>query len=340
MEEKEESDLSFHEFNPSKMRPDTVAIVVGKRGTGKSVLTMDILYHIHQNFDIAIAISPTEDSLIEFRKIIPNCLTFDSTDDVEPVLTKAMNMMRRLNSKGIHKRMLIIMDDTMYDKKILKGKAIRDVFMNGRHNDVMLIACMQYMMDMGPDLRTNVDYVFALREVIPSNRERLRKYLFGSFEEEEFNRAFEFYTSNNTSFVLDNTVKSADRKDYIFWYKASITNPRFIIGSRSLWKLQYMSFNPAMNDMLPDSIQDIIPGLQGKEGEGTNKNGKNKDGKNKRGKKEKVLKKFAGIKKLNKREDDDNENRNMTFHPTSDPLPQFLEVIPTTQSHFSTFKNN
>ena len=47
------------------------------------------------------------------------------------------------------------------------------------------VVAMQYVMDMTPDLRTQVDYVFALRESIISNKHKLWKYFFGMFEKFE-----------------------------------------------------------------------------------------------------------------------------------------------------------
>ena len=41
---------------------------------------------------------------------------------------------------------------------------MRLLFMNGRHWKIMLIITMQYPLGIPPNLRTNIDYVFILRE--------------------------------------------------------------------------------------------------------------------------------------------------------------------------------
>lgn len=46
---------------------------------------------------------------------------------------------------------------------MVKSPAVRDIYMNGRHQHITYISTMQYVMDMGPDLRANVDYVFTLK---------------------------------------------------------------------------------------------------------------------------------------------------------------------------------
>ena len=58
---------------------------------------------------------------------------------------------------------------------------MRDLFMNGRHLKSALILAMQYCMDMTPDLRSQVDYCFCLRENIVSNKMKLWKFFFGGF---------------------------------------------------------------------------------------------------------------------------------------------------------------
>ena len=45
-----------------------------------------------------------------------------------------------------------------------RDKMMRLLFMNGRHWKVMLIITMQYPLGIPPNLRTNIDYVFILRE--------------------------------------------------------------------------------------------------------------------------------------------------------------------------------
>ena len=41
---------------------------------------------------------------------------------------------------------------------------MRLLFMNGRHWKIILIITMQYPLGIPPNLRTNIDYVFILRE--------------------------------------------------------------------------------------------------------------------------------------------------------------------------------
>ena len=134
--------------------------------------------------------------------------------------------------------MVLFMDDIMYNKPVLKTKVIRELFLNGRHRHVGLILAAQYCMDLGPELRSNLDVVICCRESIKSNREKLYKNFFGLFGTyDEFSRTMDATTSNYECLVLINNVASNDISKCIFWYKADPGVPQFRIGCDRFWRL-------------------------------------------------------------------------------------------------------
>ena len=70
-------------------------------------------------------------------------------------------------------RSFMILDDCMYDDSWTHDKNIKYLFMNGRWLKVFFLITMQYPLGIQPALRTNVDYVFILREPYASNRNRI-----------------------------------------------------------------------------------------------------------------------------------------------------------------------
>jgi hypothetical protein len=104
---------------------------------------------------------------------------------------------------------------------------------------------MQYCMDLSPDLRANVDYVFILRENVIQNREKLYKSFFGIFPTfEMFNQVMTSCTENYECLVLDNTSKSNKIQDCVFWYKAK-PRENFKIGSPQIWNFHKNNYNSA-----------------------------------------------------------------------------------------------
>ena len=99
-------------------------------------------------------------------------------------------------------------------------------------------------MDLTPDLRANVDYVFILRENVIQNREKLYKAFFGIFPTfDMFNQVMTACTENYECLVLDNTSKSNKIEDCVFWYKAKC-HSNFRIGSPSMWRFHQKNYNP------------------------------------------------------------------------------------------------
>lgn len=94
--------------------------------------------------------------------------------------------------------------------------------MNGRHWDLFVLITIQYIMDMTTEIRTNTDYIFALKDNIVKNRERLFTEYFGNFPSfAVFDALFLEVTQDYRCLVLDNTKPSTQIEDTVFWYVAS-----------------------------------------------------------------------------------------------------------------------
>jgi len=231
--------LDIARFDPSTMKPHRIAICIGKRGTGKSVLIRDLLYHMRGKLDYGVAMSPTQDSADTFASFMPPSSVY--REYREPVVDRMIKSQReRSHTMGMDalRSLYLVLDDCMYDKAVLKGKTIRDLFMNGRHSKVFFMCAVQWCMDLSPDLRTQVDYCFCLRENLISNRERLWKYFFGIFPRyDDFARVFDACSTNYECLVIDNTVQSNSIEDCIFWYKADPHLPPFRLCKDVYWDL-------------------------------------------------------------------------------------------------------
>jgi hypothetical protein len=129
----------------------------------------------------------------------------------------------------------LLLDDCGFNKRIMNQEDMRLLFMNGRHWKICFIVSLQYMMGIPPDLRTNIDFVFCLRENIVANQKRLYDNFFGCFKKfSHFQEAFSECTNNYECLVLDNTSRSTRVEDCVFYYKAT-PDRDYKLGSRDLW---------------------------------------------------------------------------------------------------------
>jgi hypothetical protein len=250
--------VDIRKFDVGNIKPDRIILIVGKRGTGKSTLLKDILSQLYLNFDAGCAMSPTPDSLEMFRQFIPDSCIFESYDPDK--IQEIVEFLDNINKQGIHKKIFLILDDCMFDTKVLKSIEMRNIHMNGRHLHVTFINIVQYTMDIPKPLRAQIDYVFALREPQLDMRKNLYNNFFGIFPSfDDFGAAMDEFTKDNRCLVVDNTSKSNDIEGNVFWYKANFDpateNTWMKLGGRNYWKLHYMFYvEPKVERLPPNPI--------------------------------------------------------------------------------------
>ena len=229
------SALRIKKFDPSKIQESRIIFLLGKRHTGKSVLMKDLLYHMPRP-DFVLAMAPTEDTLKMFREFLPEACIFDHFSQEK--LERVVSVQRELVARGKKRTVLVLLDDCLYQKGVLKSNAMRHVFFNGRHDNISLMCCAQYMMEVDVALRTNIDYIFTMRENILANRQKLYKYYFGQFSKfEEFDKVMTACTQDYRSLVMDGTVSNTiDPLESVKWYKANINIPQFKMCKEIFWK--------------------------------------------------------------------------------------------------------
>ena len=227
--------LRVRRFDPATIRDARIVFIIGKRNTGKSVLMKDLLYHMPRP-DYVLAMAPTEDTLRMYREFLPENCIFDHF--AQDKLDRVVSVQRELVNRGKKRNVLIILDDCLYQKGVLKSTSMRSIFFNGRHDNISLMCAAQYMMEVEVSLRTNIDYLFTMRENILMNRQKLFKYFFGQFAKfEEFDKVMTACTQNFRSLVLDGTVSSTNATDSVLWYKAAVEVPQFRLCKDIFWKL-------------------------------------------------------------------------------------------------------
>jgi len=222
-----------------------VVVLIGRRDTGKSFLVRDLLYY-HQDIPIGTVISGTEAGNGFFSAHVPKLFIHDeyNTSIIENILKRQKAALKQIkkeketrNKSNIDARAFVILDDCLFDNKWTKEKMMRLLFMNGRHWKIMLIITMQYPLGIPPNLRTNIDYVFILREPYMANRKRIWENYAGMFPTfESFAQVMDQCTENYECLVINNNAKSNKLQDQIFWYKAQNHN-NFRLGSKEFWEL-------------------------------------------------------------------------------------------------------
>jgi len=261
-------DMRHISFRPDENK-GPVVVLIGRRDTGKSYLVRDLLY-FHQDVPIGTVISGTEAGNGFYSAHVPKLFIHDeyNTAIIENILKRQKLVLKQVKKEmenykrsNIDPRAFVILDDCLYDNTWTRDKMMRLLFMNGRHWKIMLIITMQYPLGVPPNLRTNIDYVFILREPYLANRKRIYENYAGMFPTfESFCQVMDQCTENYECLVINNNAKSNKLQDQIFWYKAE-SRPDFKLGSKEFWEIS--------KDMNSDEEEDVYdPNKVKKRGQG------------------------------------------------------------------------
>lgn len=231
-------------FKPNENK-GPVVVLIGRRDTGKSFLVRDLLYY-HQDIPIGVVISGTEEGNGFYGKLVPKLFIHNeySTAIIENILKRQKTVLKQIKKEmeaykrsTIDARTFVILDDCLYDASWSRDKMMRLLFMNGRHWKIMLVITMQYPLGVPPTLRTNIDYVFILREPYIANRKRIYENYAGMFPTfESFAQVMDQCTENYECLVINNNSKSNKLNEQVFWYKADAHND-FRLGSKEYWEM-------------------------------------------------------------------------------------------------------
>jgi hypothetical protein len=225
-------------------------VIIGKPGTGKSTIIASILHHKRSLIPTGVIMSGTEDSNQFYQTIFPNTFIYNkySTD-----VTKNFVHRQKIATKYLPNPWgVLLLDDCTDDPRIFKSVLINHIYKNGRHSQFLFIVSLQYCMDVMPNIRTNIDGVFILRETNLKNRKSLYENYAGVIPDFRlFCDIMDSLTADYCALYIDNTSTSTNYLDCIYWYKvknvAEVENFRF--GSPNMWTYHQENYDTSYNDM-------------------------------------------------------------------------------------------
>jgi hypothetical protein len=218
---------------------------VGRRGSGKTFLMQDILWH-KRWMPKGVVFSATEDCNEFWSQHFPKSFIYPEykpevmANIIASQRVKAIKAKRDPNYKL--EPIIVLGEDIFYNKnEFTKDKSAKYAFLNGRHVLMFLLISVQYMIDLDRNLRNSVDYLFVLQDNVIGNRERLYKNWFGVVPTfEAFNAIMSHFTEDRGCIVLDNTSLSNKIEDCIYWYKAQ-DRGKYKVGSKGYWLYHHVN---------------------------------------------------------------------------------------------------
>lgn len=238
------------EFDLTKMVIDPSIVMIAKRGSGKSFITRDIIYH-YRHIPGGVVIAPTDRMNSFYKYFFPDLyIHYDIKETILKKILIRQSMMiekekaKKKEGKRVDPSGILIMDDCLARKKSwAKDENITEILMNGRHYRLTYILTMQTPLGITPDLRLNFDYVFLLKEDSTINKKKLYDNYASMFPSmAAFEKVFGRCTEDYRSMVIDNRKPSDNIQDKVFWFKAQ--DRKFSFGSKTFKDLHKKYYDP------------------------------------------------------------------------------------------------
>ena len=251
-------ELEISGFDPSILEKKRlngrapVILFIGSRGTGKSSCVIDILSYFNKDIPFVV-MSGTEAANGAYSNYIHEaCIYPDFNKDVvEAIIENQKRLGAEYKQKGEDFKkhpehgVGILLDDLSYDKSIMKQQCLRELALNGRHQNCVLILTFQYAMDIPCVFRENADFIFIASQNKKDSIDKLYKYFCSYFDKvSDFKKVLNKCTENYGQLVVDNTSTSKRIEDCVFWYRADI-NKSFKVCPKqwSIWDRQLKKDN-------------------------------------------------------------------------------------------------
>jgi hypothetical protein len=164
------TNLNLKKFDMAKIGKGSIVAMIGRRGQGKSYLVKDLLYY-KRDVPIGTVISASEGSNRFYSDMMPSLFIHEEfSPEIVSNLVKRQKLVTRkmkqqiamYGKSNIDPYAFLILDDLMYDAPTwIKDVNIKDIFMNGRHFNLMFLVTMQFSLGVPPAFRSNIDYVFS-----------------------------------------------------------------------------------------------------------------------------------------------------------------------------------
>lgn len=235
--------LKLRRFDAAKKRKDGKSaylgyfiLLNGKRRSGKTTVAVDLMYHMQDDIDVAISMSPTSALSKCLKDIIPQSMQFPRGDP--KYIQELMRQQEVRKRKGKPRQILLFLDDLAWDRGFMSSEGFKELIFDGRHLDITVIFTVQYCMVLPQELRMQCDLIITMKERSHLSKENLYKQFFGVMHMHEFIKVLAMCTKGYSALVLDNQSREEELSEFIFWFVANPSHAeKTRMGSEAIWEL-------------------------------------------------------------------------------------------------------
>lgn len=235
----------FGSFDPKLMqaflkKKGFAGIIYGRRGTGKTTLLKDFIYHNRKMWDKAYLFSQTAKMQPENYYWVPEHRIYDQYDD-SALMSIIADQKKDVESKKKNdqddaiENILIVFDDIISEEKIRHSAAFNMLFTLGRHYYITPIVLTQSVggaNGIPKVVRDNVDVVVGFFAHNQYDRELLVERYLSILHKKIGDEIYRNITSQPYTAIVAVVGEPNIRtyEDYVYSYRAPVKTPKFMIG--------------------------------------------------------------------------------------------------------------
>lgn len=251
----------IHRFDLARIVPGSVVLVLGARGTGKTTIIKDLMYHM-KHYPIGTIMVDTLDTAAEYAEHLPDSLIYNQYDPkvVSKLIEQQESQIQACKQNHVTPPIVrspkfLILDDLGFNKSIQKDPVLRRIYSNGRHFKLTTIIAAQYCMQVPKECRLMFDYIFTTYEKTMKYRQQIYdEFDVGFPDEATLHAIMTKCTEDYGVMVLDKrSTGKGGLNESVFHYRAKFAR-KFTVGSQALWDWHRKHFNPMYSYIKPADV--------------------------------------------------------------------------------------
>lgn len=199
--------IQLRQFNPQRIRSNSIILCIGRRNSGKSVCLRHIM-SFHPSIQMGTVVSPTETA----DNWTPNTTMHTSLTETTISTFIEAQSSRRQNA-------FLVLDNGYR----INFEDMEHLLMNTRQYQAFILITMSYPYEVPPFVPVCVDYVFVFKCTNKRDQKRIYEQYAGMFPSfSVFSQVMDQCTEDFECLVIDNTATSNNLEDQVFRFKVPI----------------------------------------------------------------------------------------------------------------------
>lgn len=236
-----DNSMSLFDKDLNKTRPNRV-LIIGKEGYGTHTVLKNLLHDIRNDIDSSLMLSSYgEEKNNEYSRMIPHLQTLsDDSEDkkintvhltnfVEQQKQRIRDNIFKTSSIDFSKNRCLIILNNVQNYWFQHSDIIKNLFLTSKQFNISLIVLCNPGASISPEFRTNIDYVFATKEIDMKNMKNLYERYFYAIPTFTVLQQIMSTMETFSCMVIDNTNLADDYKKIIYsWKPQPLHNIKYI----------------------------------------------------------------------------------------------------------------